>query len=191
MFIGQILERAEIIIEGEIVQLGDSTVVIDIKNCLKGSDLKANITIRKYKDWTCAYRWSKYEIGQKAIFGIQKNKNNEYSIVGFGNEGEFPIIDNNVYYITYLSRNIYPELGNEGGYKFTHEEAISGINEYLNKVEEGRMYENKEEVLNSLYLQENKFLEKIIAYHVILNYKKYNLNSEERTKLTLKHMMGN
>jgi hypothetical protein len=47
-------------------------------------------------NWTCAWRWTVYEVGQNLLVFVKSWKN-EFHSMGAGNEGELPIKDGEIY----------------------------------------------------------------------------------------------
>ena len=86
--------RAEKIIEGEVICVDDKVFEFKVKNSIDFEE--ETITIKKFEDWTCAIRWSKYYVGQKLFVFLGRNEEGYYAM-GAGNEGELPIINNSVY----------------------------------------------------------------------------------------------
>ena len=166
LFIGQLLDLAELVIEGEIIQIEDSTIKIAVKHQLKGRIQGGTIVVRQFRNWTCAVRWSKYEVGQKAVYCLRRFKSDLFEVIGSGNEGELPILDDSLYFITYISDSVYPELGREECYKFNYDEAILGIEEYLKKGLNFWIIQNKDKLLVAMGLIENQLLQKIAAWKV-------------------------
>ncbi|MCI5055214.1 MAG: hypothetical protein MRY83_03845, partial [Flavobacteriales bacterium] len=59
-------------------------------------DSSGHVRIQKFKNWTCAHRYAEYEIGQKALFFLEKRDRKFYVMSG-GNEGELPIVGDSLY----------------------------------------------------------------------------------------------
>ncbi len=85
---------AEKIIEGEVICVDDKVFELYVKNSIDFEE--KTITVKKFIDWTCGVRWSKYYVGQK-LFVFLAHEDGEYYSLGGGNEGEMPIIKQTVY----------------------------------------------------------------------------------------------
>ena len=58
------------------------------------------ITVERFHDWACAWRWGQYEAGQRVFVFLNAEdgaKRPRYRIRGAGCEGESPIVDKDVY----------------------------------------------------------------------------------------------
>ncbi|WP_268036725.1 hypothetical protein [Algoriphagus sp. PAP.12] len=54
------------------------------------------LKIRRFIDWTCAMRWTPYQVGQKLLFFLEEEEG-DYFPIGAGNEGEMPVKEGRVY----------------------------------------------------------------------------------------------
>jgi len=87
-FLPKLIENAKVIVYGQIISVDKTTFkVVTIKK-IKSTSSSDTLTIKKFKNWECAFRYSTYEIGQKALFFLVTNKNDELQTMGIGNEGE-------------------------------------------------------------------------------------------------------
>lgn len=189
LFIGQVLDLADVIVLGEIVAVQESTVVVEVDRRLKGEVMEECLIVEQFRDWTCASRWGKYEIGQKAVYCLRKLALNKFGVIGAGNEGEFPIVDSSVYFLTYISSNTYSELGHYGGYKFDFNEAIYGITEYIKGGLDFQRARPEVGLLKNIATIENKLLQKIAAWKIAANYDDLGLTFEHRVYLTREYIM--
>lgn len=93
----QLVERADCISYSRIVSVGKEDfkvlVIRNVKSCRRND----TITIQKFKDWTCASRYSGYTVGQEAIFFLSSDKGKLVPI-GAANEGEL-IVKNDTGYV--------------------------------------------------------------------------------------------
>ena len=90
----ELVIKADKILYGTIVELDSGKYKLHIEGSLTGET--GTITILRFTDWPCAYRWTEYEIGQRLfVFLFQKNGN--YITMSAGNEGELPIQNDTVY----------------------------------------------------------------------------------------------
>ena len=101
-----LIERADIIAVGEIICVDEN--VFELKTSKRLYSDEKVLTINKFKDWTCAVRWSEYYVGQQQMVFVVHNKNGLNSI-GAGNEGEFPIFEDKVY-ATLMSSTLDGEI---------------------------------------------------------------------------------
>jgi len=83
---------AEKIVYGSIVKMDEKFFFIDGIN-EKGKQEKVKVT--QYVSRSNAYRWDKYEVGQK-VFLFLKRVNGDYAIMSNGEEGELAIIKDSV-----------------------------------------------------------------------------------------------
>jgi len=175
----EVLNLSELIVLGEIKVVDSLYFYVNIKETLKGKTESYSIKIRKFENWSCASRWGKYKVHQKGIFALNRKKGN-WQITGFGNEGEMPIENENLFFIT--------TFGLKGGYtykkysalKFNLTDAKEGIKKYLEIEEElEKMITNK--TLLSYY-SKNEVLKKIKIELIGKAFSALNLNYEERAK---------
>ncbi len=83
---------ADMIVTGHISNvLGDSSYVFVIDQAVKG-ELKKEVIVKVFTNWTCDTRWKKPEAGQKLFLFLLK-KNDLYETIG-GSDGEIFIIEN-------------------------------------------------------------------------------------------------
>jgi len=83
---------AEKIVHGTIVKVEEKFFFIDYVNERGKHD---KIKVAKYISRTNAYRWDKYEVGQR-VFLFLKRVNGEYAIMSAGEEGELAIFRDSV-----------------------------------------------------------------------------------------------
>ena len=183
MFIDQVLDRAALIGVGEVLEVGDSTVVVEVEQVLKGVAPSGPLRMKQFVDWPCATRWTSYATGQRAIFCLE-SRHGLYQTVGAGNEGEFPIVDGRVYFITYLSDCLHEAIGREKGYAFNLAVAIEGIQKYL-------QMPIKEMIADQTVLgfwPDNAFLQKAIASIWVHRARELDVTPEQRTRIYIDHL---
>lgn len=90
----EMIIKADKIVTGTIIEMDSTTFTIQIEKSLTGDS--GTITIQKFINYPCAFRWTNYEIGQKSLFFIEK-RFGHYSVMSGGNEGELPIFGNKIY----------------------------------------------------------------------------------------------
>jgi hypothetical protein len=103
-----LIEKSKIIVYARIISVDKETFRIATIKRIKSTHKSDTLTIQKFKDWTCASRYSNYEVGQEGIFFIELNKNNKFQTVGAGNEGELVVKSDSVYVPDYLEQKTFP-----------------------------------------------------------------------------------
>lgn len=94
MSLHELIIKSEKIVHGEILNIDSTHFEIQVEGSLTNDT--GVLKVRKFENWTCAWRWTEYEKGQKLLLFL-KSWNNEFVSMGAGNEGELPIVDNNTY----------------------------------------------------------------------------------------------
>ena len=85
------------IVLGKIRKINKSDFVIDIEDMFLGSFVGSGVRIKKFEDWACAARYSKYAIGQEALFFLKRTSedkkvsNSIFTVIGSANEGEWEL----------------------------------------------------------------------------------------------------
>ncbi|HEY1030485.1 MAG TPA: hypothetical protein VGD89_01850 [Flavipsychrobacter sp.] len=97
MQLHEALDKADHIVIGKITLVGESYFQFAVDTVLKGN-IRHSIKVKKFKNWTCASRYSDYKKGQEEILLLARNESGEYYPIGGGNEGEIPISQDSVYY---------------------------------------------------------------------------------------------
>lgn len=90
----EMIIKAEKIVYGTITKLDSTHFTLQIEGSLT-SDAGV-IRIARFEDWTCAQRWTKYEVGQRLLLFLTTVDGELVSMSG-GNEGELPIIEDSVF----------------------------------------------------------------------------------------------
>ena len=85
---------ADKIVYGEISEMDSLTFTLKIEGNLTGDE--KTIRVLKFQNWTCAWRWTKYEVGQKLFLFLVKHEG-MYRTISAGNEGELPILNDSIY----------------------------------------------------------------------------------------------
>ncbi|ADY51727.1 hypothetical protein Pedsa_1158 [Pseudopedobacter saltans DSM 12145] len=98
--LSELIVKADIIAYGTIINLNNETITFKIDKSLTGE--KGNLQIHQFKEWECAARWTKYEIGQHLFLFLKKKGENIFAL-GSGNEGELPIVNSSVYFGDFFS----------------------------------------------------------------------------------------
>lgn len=86
--------QSDKVVVGTIVDESSEFFTIQIERSLDND--WGFLTIRKFQDWTCAARWTPYEVGQRLLFFLVQKEGVLYTL-GAGNEGEMPLNDEKVY----------------------------------------------------------------------------------------------
>lgn len=168
--VSEMIEKSDLIFHGKITKILDEVIEVTIIKNVKGKFLKKKIKIKKFQNWLCGFRYQPYEIGQQELFFLQKNKKkNFWQIMGGGDEGEIPIINNVLYFKSafyYCSQpNAIGILKLKNGEKlqgvpFDLKEAKKGISLYLQKEKEIKAKFQDASILD--FYPKNKFLLAII-----------------------------
>lgn len=88
--------RAELVVLGTIVSTAGDTFVFNVDRTVRARPSARSlaavqrIEITKFRNWTCARRWTEYAAGQRAILFIERRSGNWF-VLGGGNEGEMTV----------------------------------------------------------------------------------------------------
>lgn len=142
--LSDLIEKSELIAHIKITKDLKGNFEAEILNQLKGNPQSKNVIVKKFGDWTCAQRWSKYSVGQEEIIFLKKHrKENCWVIMGAGNEGEMPIEKGKLYYKSpiykseYLEQEKYYKLknGKISAIEYELKDVVEGIKLYVNKID--------------------------------------------------------
>ena len=180
MTIHEMMIKSDKIVSGEIINLDSTHFELKIKKSLTGDN--GIIRIRKFENWTCAWRWTKYEKGQNLLVFVRK-WNNEYHSMGAGNEGELPIIKDEIYINGLSLMYVNGDQNDWKNTEFTFEGKQFDIHE-------GEFWGTK--MTLSKFLNTTRYVRQCInfeydEYYRVFNWK-FNCESEEmknRTKTSL------
>jgi hypothetical protein len=88
--LSEIFGCSDLIVEGVIADVGDSTFTVDCVSVMAGACTDSRVTVRKFRDWTCAQRRIPYEKGQRLLLflDVDRNSHDLYRVRGSGDEGE-------------------------------------------------------------------------------------------------------
>jgi hypothetical protein len=157
--VSEMAEKAELIFHGKITKVLNKKMEVSIIQNIKGECKEKKITVEKFMDWMCASRYKAYKVGQQELFFLQTNrKNNTWKIMGGGDEGEIPIINNTLYFKSAFSACC--QLTGVGVHKLNHGEKMYGYAFDLKEAAKGI----------SLYLQQEKEIKKKLLDLSILDY---------------------
>jgi hypothetical protein len=133
----QLIERSTWIVSGTIIRVEDETFTISISDKIKGNNIADTLKIRKFFNWTCAFRHAPYKEGQAAIYFLSiDSKTGLPKTLGAANEGEL-IIDNKKVYVKdsgklYKGSKIIQSISPYTPYaSFDIPTALNGIRLYL------------------------------------------------------------
>lgn len=90
----EMMIKAEKVVHGQITAIDSTSFTLSIEGSLTLDS--GSIRVLKFKDWSCAARWTDYAIGQKVFLFLETWQGNLVSMSG-GNEGELPILENSVF----------------------------------------------------------------------------------------------
>ena len=90
---------ADKIVYGEITELHENDYTLKIIS--NATNDSGTIKIQRFKDWTCAARWTPYAKGQKVVVFLEKREN-VYHIMSGGGEGEMEVMNENVNFKNYI-----------------------------------------------------------------------------------------
>jgi hypothetical protein len=85
---------ADKIVYGQIIAIDSTTFTIKIDGSI--TEDTGFITVQKFENWTCAMRWTNYQLKQSALFFLD-TAGGRISVMGAGNEGELPTFKNEIY----------------------------------------------------------------------------------------------
>jgi len=112
---------ADLVIYGEIEKIENSSFVLKIEGEAYGEYDGSSIKVKQFQNWTCAERWTGYEVGQNVFLFLKKEKNNEWKIMSAGGEGELPIANEHIYlyaYYAYYMPFVYYERKGLNGHNY-------------------------------------------------------------------------
>ena len=165
--ISQLIDKSELIAQCKIIQISDGYFEIQIIEIVKGSLASSKIKVEKFQNWTCASRYSDYQIGQIELIFLRKNAFHDFwNVLGSGNEGEMQIEDNFLYYsakYTIGSEKLDSIPIGKGvfwGFRYSLDEVTIAIKDYLRDRKTISALISKRQIKN--YKTKNHFLLRII-----------------------------
>jgi hypothetical protein len=95
-------QEAEVIALGKIVRVDESTYDLDIEQVIALERrlpwIPSRLKVLRFRNWTCAARWSEYKAGQRLLVFLAKDRECDcWAAIGAGNEGEMPVENRRVY----------------------------------------------------------------------------------------------
>lgn len=137
-----LIDRSELVVHGTIKKTRQYTCSLQLKEVLKGDFPTDSLLVcDKFKDWTCAQRFDKYEAGQEELFFLFKGYDPYHRAIGGGNEGEMPVVGDSVYYkAQYLRIDKNPVAfkvygGQISGYRFLTTDFKKAVRYYRENAE--------------------------------------------------------
>lgn len=134
----ELIDSSDLIFYGEIVAIREGSVIAKTLEVIKGANPRSRIVIDKFENWTCATRFAQYRIGQKEFFFLKRKRGiNRFFALVAANEGEMPVVNQNVYYQSqYLSIDEHPHLskvygGGVHGYIYDKSKFIAAVKFYM------------------------------------------------------------
>ena len=87
---------ADVIVAGRILDVGAKTFKVSVEELVVGAG--SNLRVQRFVDWTCHHRWTEYAKGQRLLLFLRHDpeKPGTLSILGAGDEGELPFVDEHV-----------------------------------------------------------------------------------------------
>ena len=140
--LSDLIDRSELVVHGTIKKTDQYTCSLQLKEVLKGDfPTDSLLVFDKFKDWTCAQRFDKYEAGQEELFFLFKGYDPYHRAIGGGNEGEMPVVGDSVYYkAQYLRIDKNPVAfkvygGQISGYRFLTTDFKKAVRYYRENAE--------------------------------------------------------
>ncbi len=96
----ELIACADLAVAGTILQVEPDTFVLQVEEELFGTAPATRMELKRFRDWTCARRWAKYAKGQRVLLFLNGGR-----VLGAGDEGDMPILDDGVV-VGYRLRNI-------------------------------------------------------------------------------------
>lgn len=167
LLVSQLIDKSQIIGIGEIKSIDNSNVLVFFEDVIKGKLTNRTLKISQFKNWTCASRWTNYKRGQKIMFFLTTSEVGLYKILGSGDEGELPIVNEKIFY-----KSLYGGLDKKStkfkvygadlyGYSFKVLDVKTGILEYIsNKLTFHKIAKQKNFEKQKI---KNPFLKKLVS----------------------------
>ncbi|HTF90924.1 MAG TPA: VCBS repeat-containing protein [Planctomycetota bacterium] len=89
----ELVLEADIVVGGEIVSLDAKDFVLRIERRIVGEIAEPTLRVRRFVNWTCAWRWEPYAVGQRVVLFLERPTKGDTTpcILGAGGEGEMPL----------------------------------------------------------------------------------------------------
>ena len=180
MILIDLVGEAEIIAHATITDHTEKYIELTFHNVLKGEMKTPILSVRKFRDWMCAHRWTKYEACQELLIFLKWDENhNDYVILGDGNEGEMPVMNDTVYYQSPIYRTPYLKFeeqlniydGNIYGLKWSLNEVKAGIEYYLENQVKFDLLKDDRTILQ--YYSDNAVLQRMADEWILRNHRDF------------------
>jgi hypothetical protein len=131
--------RAELVVLGSIASTAEETFALDVERTIRSRGGVPSATkgqrlqITKFRDWTCARRWTGYAAGQRAVMFIER-RSGAWHVLGGGNEGEMPVAEDSVF----VDANVSHGFGEWTVYNARYFGGRLALEDVLRAVAEGR-----------------------------------------------------
>lgn len=92
---------SEIVVSGEISKLEETHFELAVAEVIVGDPTLRSLRVRRFGNWTCAGRWTKYAVGQRIVLCARNwseapDQPRELHVLGAGDEGEMPFVGERV-----------------------------------------------------------------------------------------------
>ena len=92
---------ADRIVVGTIREVRAETFLLDVEEDLHGEPTEGPLEVQRFRDWTCASRWTPYATGQRVVLFLREHvgaaegdePRREWRILSGGGEGEMPVFE--------------------------------------------------------------------------------------------------
>jgi len=167
LLVSQLIDKSQIIGIGEIKSIENGNVLVVFSDIIKGKLANRTLKVEQFRNWTCADRWTNYKKGQKIMFFLTISKEGTYKILGSGDEGELPIVNEKIFY-----KSLYGPFDKNStklvvygadlyGYTFNVLDVKNGILEYIRN---GLTYHKiAKQKNNEKQKIKNPFLKKLVS----------------------------
>ncbi len=89
-----VLHSADLIVVGEITSVRANRILLRIEQQVYGTSADSQITVTKWKEWTCDVRFAPYKKGQRLLLLLAKDKDSYFPINA--STGELPVLQDSV-----------------------------------------------------------------------------------------------
>lgn len=96
-YLPTLIEKANVIVYGEIVSISPSSFKIKVIEKINTTYKQDTLVIEKFNNWACASRYLNYEVGQEAIYFLERTNRKKLQVIGAGNEGEIFVKSDTAY----------------------------------------------------------------------------------------------
>ena len=92
------LGASDLVVVGKISRLQTKTFDLRVSKVIAGKTAKRSIRVKRFRNWTCASRWTSYKVGQQVVLLLsRKTSKSPWLIRSGGGEGEIPVVGKYVY----------------------------------------------------------------------------------------------